>query len=114
MAPYSSQSEPKTEPRDHKGFDHMAAIVAQQLIQLFGDEDHIDDRTAIVAKYNSRSSTNKKKKRSTRYYNDVANGIEENSSREKITKKRRYRSIDNLYLATKRIDFLDGKKCFEC
>ncbi|KAG8373259.1 hypothetical protein BUALT_Bualt11G0005300 [Buddleja alternifolia] len=88
MASYSSQTEPKTEPRDHKGFDHMAAIVAQQLIQLFGDEDHIDDRTAIVAKYNSRSSTNNNKKRSTCYYNDVANGIEENSSREKITKKR--------------------------
>lgn len=104
---HSSDSRPKNEPYQ-KGFqdlDNMAAIIAGTLIQLFGDEDI--DQTAIAANYTT--SMNKKQKGS--YSDDVANGIEI-SSRERIMKKRRYRSIDNLYMATKPIDFLEGKKYY--
>ncbi|KAI3461974.1 hypothetical protein Pfo_018637 [Paulownia fortunei] len=103
---HSSESRPKNESYQ-KGFqelDHMAAIVAGTLIQLFGDEGI--DQTAIVE--NCSTSMNKKKRGAC---SEIANGIDI-SSGERIMKKRRYRSIDNLYMATKPINFLEGKKYY--
>ncbi|PIN11456.1 hypothetical protein CDL12_15946 [Handroanthus impetiginosus] len=77
----------------HKNLDRMAAIIAGTLIQLFGDEDI--DRTAILKNY--------KKKKGCDHDKD-----DRTSTGERMMKKRRYRSIHNLYMATKPLNILEG------
>ncbi|KAK4430647.1 hypothetical protein Salat_1365400 [Sesamum alatum] len=104
----SSESMPINES-DQKGFrefDRMAGIIASMLIQLFGDEDI--DQTADAADH-SISMNNKRK--GANCSNCSANCIEM-SSGERSLKKRRYRSIHNLYMATKPINFLEGNKYY--
>lgn len=80
---HSSKSRPETEPQKGLSEMNMAAEVVQQLIQLFGDDD-IDQCES------SSTSTNKRKQ--TRHLQGKT-----------IIKKRRYRSIDNLYMSTEPI-----------
>lgn len=79
-----------------------AAWVAEQLIQIFGDEE--DNESSIT------NSTSKNKRNN--------NGFEITSSEKTVQdcvinckpRKRRYRTIDNLYTATKPINVLNWKK----
>ncbi|KAL6523734.1 hypothetical protein OROGR_017337 [Orobanche gracilis] len=51
---------------------------------------------------------NKKKKGGADIYSDISN----NGNKERMMKKRRYRSIDSLYTDTKPVKFLGGKQVF--
>lgn len=83
-----------------------AAGVAEQLIHIFGDEE--DDKSNIT-----NSTSNK-----TKYNYGNTNGVQITSSKKIMQdcvincnpKRRRYRTIRNLYMSTKPINNLDWNK----
>lgn len=98
MAQYSSDSLRNAEPYDEKAFRESDHQIAALIVHLFGAEDDVmENYSASIINNNNQ----KKKKK---------NGCRGTSSNDRILRKRRYRSIDNLYMVTKPVYFLERKK----
>lgn len=98
-SPSSSSTEacPKGESRNGLPETKTSPTVSRQLIMIFGDHEDDNDNTTNITDRFSRTSMRRNKKGASAASDLIFGEI-------KIIKKRRYRTIQSLYMVTKPID----------
>lgn len=86
--------------------DSDMAAAAEQLMQLSGDEDDVDDSK------NNNGQTNMQNKRKSMHTENAAQSKDQSHRTGECLrpKKQRYRSIVHLYMTTKPVNVVYGKK----